>query len=138
VAYHRLNQHCEISQTKSLEISRKNAGRTAFSRCIPMSLFIPVQLELTLYVKGLILPINTRYFKHMARKIEEYVIVPRDMYIEMQKNLSRRWYEKGGPRQRILDENREWITTIVCICANRRALPSGLIYQAVSQDMRNI
>ena len=49
----------------------------------------------------------------------------------------RRRYEQDGMKQRLQDGNREWITTIACICADRTALPPGLIYQAVSSNLQD-
>jgi hypothetical protein len=89
------------------------------------------------------------YFELMARKIEEYGIEPRDMYNMDEKGFligvlskakrifSRRQYEKGGLKQRLQDGNREWITTVACICADGTSLSSGLIYQAVSGDIQD-
>ncbi|EED11535.1 conserved hypothetical protein [Talaromyces stipitatus ATCC 10500] len=83
------------------------------------------------------------------KKIEEYEIEPRNMYnmnekafligalSKGQRIFSQRWYQKGEPQQRIQDGNREWITTIACICADETALSPGLIYQAVSRDMQD-
>jgi hypothetical protein len=39
--------------------------------------------------------------------------------------------------KRLLDGNREWITTIACICADTTALSSGLIYQAASGNIQD-
>jgi len=41
-------------------------------------------------------------------------------------------YEQGKAKQHLQDGNREWITTIACICANGTALSPGLIYTAKS------
>jgi hypothetical protein len=89
------------------------------------------------------------YFELMARKIKEYGIEPRDMYNMDEKGFligvlskgkrifSRCWYEQGGFKQRLQDGNREWITIIGCICADRTSLSPGLIYQAVSRDIQD-
>ena len=37
----------------------------------------------------------------------------------------------------IQDGNREWITTIACICADGSSLPPALIYQAVSGNIQD-
>jgi hypothetical protein len=44
--------------------------------------------------------------------------------------FSRSAYKQGMQRQHLQDGNREWITTIACICANGTALSLGLIYMA--------
>lgn len=84
------------------------------------------------------------YFELMARKIEKYNIEPEHMYNMDEKGFligilqkckrifSRRRYEQGGFKQQIQDGNREWITTIGCICADGTSLSPGLIYQAIS------
>ncbi|EED12682.1 pogo transposable element, putative [Talaromyces stipitatus ATCC 10500] len=46
--------------------------------------------------------------------------------------FTRRKYEQGGYKQHLQDGNREWITTIGCICANGTALAPSLIYMAKS------
>jgi hypothetical protein len=43
-----------------------------------------------------------------------------------------RKYEQGGYKQHIKDRNREWITTIGCICADGTAISPALIYMAKS------
>jgi hypothetical protein len=80
------------------------------------------------------------YFELMARKIEEYGIEPSDMYNMDEKGFligvlskakrifSRSQYERGGLKQQLQDGNREWITTIACICADGTSLSPGLIY----------
>jgi len=52
-----------------------------------------------------------------------------------QRIFSRRRYEQGYIEQRLQDGNREWITTIGCIC--RTSLSPGLIYQAVSGNIQD-
>ena len=47
---------------------------------------------------------------------------------KMKQVFSQRRYKEGGLRQVIQDGNREWITTICCICANGSSLPPSLIY----------
>jgi len=46
-------------------------------------------------------------------------------------------YEREGIRQRLQNGNREWITTIACICADKTSLSPGLIYQAVSGNLQD-
>ena len=89
------------------------------------------------------------YFELLYRKMEQYGIEPRHMYnmdekgfligvlLKMKRIFSRRRYEEGGIRQTIQDGNREWITTIACICADGTALQPTLIYQAVSGNIQD-
>ena len=82
------------------------------------------------------------YFKLLQRKIEQYSINIRHTYnidkkgfligiMSKQKRIfSKRKYHKDGIKQIIQDRNREWITSIACVCADGTALSPGLIYQA--------
>jgi hypothetical protein len=84
------------------------------------------------------------YFALIGRKIEQYNLGPEQIYNMDEKGFmlgvttkkkrifTRRKYEQGGYKQHIQDGNREWITTIGCICANGKALPPALIYMAKS------
>ncbi|CEL11935.1 hypothetical protein ASPCAL15029 [Aspergillus calidoustus] len=51
--------------------------------------------------------------------------------------FSRRDNETDGSQQRVQDGNREWITTIGCICADGTSLSPGLIYQAASGNLQD-
>jgi hypothetical protein len=89
------------------------------------------------------------YFELLKRKIEQYEIEPQHIYnmdekgfligvlSKMKRVFSRRRYEEGGTKQMIQDGNREWITTIACICADGSSLSPGLIYQAVSGNIQD-
>ena len=89
------------------------------------------------------------YFELMAKKLKEYDIRPEDMYNMDEKGFligvlskgkrifSRSKLERGGFKQRLQDENREWITTIACISADGSFLSPGLIYQAVSGNIQD-
>lgn len=80
------------------------------------------------------------YFELLAQKIEKYNLKPEQIYNMDEKGFmigitarskrifARRQYEQGGLKQHIQDGNREWITTIACICANKTKLPPALIY----------
>jgi len=48
--------------------------------------------------------------------------------LKMKRVFSRRLYEQGTIKQLIQDGNREWITTIACICADGTSLTPALIY----------
>ncbi|CEL05785.1 hypothetical protein ASPCAL06900 [Aspergillus calidoustus] len=43
----------------------------------------------------------------------------------------------GGFKQRLQDGNREWITSIACICADGTSLSPGLIYQASTGNIQD-
>lgn len=89
------------------------------------------------------------YFKLLEQKIEQYEIEPRHMYNMDEKGFligvlsktkrvfSRRLFEAGKMRRMVQDGNREWITTIACICADGSALTPALIYQAQSGDIQD-
>jgi hypothetical protein len=89
------------------------------------------------------------YFELLSRKLEEYELRPEDIYNMDEKGFmigmlvkglrifSKRKYKEGGLKQRLQDGNREWITSIACICADGSSLPPGLIYQAVSGDIQD-
>jgi DDE superfamily endonuclease/Tc5 transposase DNA-binding domain len=89
------------------------------------------------------------YFELLGRKIEQYNLLPEQIYNMDEKGFmigitskskrifSRQQYEQGGIKQHLQDGNREWITTIGCICANGTALPPGLIYMAKSGNLQD-
>ena len=89
------------------------------------------------------------YFDALERKMKEYEIREEDIYNMNEKGFligilpkgkrvfSRRTYECEGIRQRLQDGNREWITIIACICADKTSLSPGLIYQAVSGNLQD-
>jgi hypothetical protein len=80
------------------------------------------------------------YFELLHAKLEKYNIQPEHIYnidekgfligmLLRQKRIFSRWrYEQGGVNQMIQDGNREWITTIACICGDGSALSPALIY----------
>ena len=80
------------------------------------------------------------YFELLRRKIEQYNVNPRHTYnidekgfligilSRMKRIFTKRRYEEGGIKQIIQDGNREWITTIACICADGSSLTPALIY----------
>ena len=91
----------------------------------------------------------TLYFELLKRKIEQYSIDSRHIYnmdekgflmgvLSKSKRLfSRRQYERGKVRHILQDGNREWITTIACICADGSALSPGLIYHSTSGKLQD-
>lgn len=92
----------------------------------------------------------TLYFELLRSKIEQYDVEPRNMYnmdekgfligilSKIKRIFSRHQYEEGGIKQMIQDGNREWITTIACICADGSSLTPTLIYQAVSGNIQDL
>jgi hypothetical protein len=80
------------------------------------------------------------YFELLRRKIKQYNVDPRHTYnidekgfligilLKMKRIFTKRRYEEGNVRQIIQDGNREWITTIACICADGSSLTPALIY----------
>ncbi|KAF2184556.1 hypothetical protein K469DRAFT_780953 [Zopfia rhizophila CBS 207.26] len=91
----------------------------------------------------------TLYFELMQRKIQEYEVEAEDMYNMDEKGVllgilqegkryfSWRKYEEDGLKQRLQDGNREWITSIGCVCADGTCLSPSLIYQAVSGKIQD-
>jgi len=89
------------------------------------------------------------YFALIGRKIEQYNLGPEQIYNMDEKGFmlgvttkrkrifTRRKYEQGGYKQHLQDGNREWITTIGCICANGTALAPSLIYMAKSGHIQD-
>jgi hypothetical protein len=89
------------------------------------------------------------YFEPMARNIKEFDVRPVVMYNMDEKEFligelskgkmifPRRKYEQGGFKQCLQGGNREWITTIACICADGTSLSHGLIYQAASGNIQD-
>ncbi|EEA22190.1 pogo transposable element, putative [Talaromyces marneffei ATCC 18224] len=91
----------------------------------------------------------TLYFELIGRKIEQYNLTPDQIYNMDEKGFmlgvstkerrifTRRKYEQGGYKQHLQDGNREWITTIGCICANGTAISPALIYMAKSGNLQD-
>jgi hypothetical protein len=89
------------------------------------------------------------YFELLRRKIDEYNIDSRHIYnmdekgfligvlSKVKRVFSKELYERGKMRSILQDGNREWITTIACICADGTALTPALIYQAQSGNIQD-
>jgi hypothetical protein len=89
------------------------------------------------------------YFELLRRKIEQYNVDPRHIYnidkkgfligilSKIKRVFSRKRYKEGGVKQIIQDSNREWITTIACICADGTSLTPALIYQALTRNIQD-
>jgi hypothetical protein len=85
----------------------------------------------------------------LSRKLQEYELQPEDIYNMDEKGFmigmlvkglrifSEQKYNSGGLKQRLQDGNREWITSIACICADGTSLSPGLIYQATSGNIQD-
>jgi hypothetical protein len=90
-----------------------------------------------------------RYFDLLARKMDQYKVEPENIYNMDEKGFligmlskglrifSKKKYQEGNFKERLQDGNREWITTIACICADGTSLSPGLIYQAASGDIQD-
>ena len=80
------------------------------------------------------------YFELLKQKIEQYNVDSRHIYnmdekgfligvLSKEKRMfSREAWEQGKLKHIVQDGNREWITTIACICADGTALTPALIY----------
>jgi hypothetical protein len=91
----------------------------------------------------------TLYFELLSRKLQEYELRPEDIYNMDEKGFligmlakglrtfSKDKYTNRGLKQRLQDGNREWITTIACICADGSSLSPGLIYQATTGNIQD-
>ena len=89
------------------------------------------------------------FYELLTEKIKKYEIEVHNMYNMDEKgfligilNKSKRIYTKSeAVRGKLLragqDDNREWITVIVSICADGTSLPPGLIYQATSGNLQD-
>lgn len=79
------------------------------------------------------------YFDLLGDKIKEYDIEPRHTYNMDEKGcligvigrskrvFSRRMWEENEVRASLQDGSREWVTILVCVCADGSALPPSLI-----------
>jgi hypothetical protein len=89
------------------------------------------------------------YFDLLHHKIEEYKILQSNTYDMDEKGFmisvlgrskrvfSKNSWVKKSVRAPTQDGNREWITVLACIYADRSALPPSLIYQAKSGAIRD-
>ena len=87
------------------------------------------------------------YFELLHRKMAEYDLMPENTYNMDEKGFaigvtgnSKRIFDKAlyqskAFRQSLHDGNREWLTILAAICANRSVLPPGIIYPAASRDV---
>jgi hypothetical protein len=89
------------------------------------------------------------YFDLLMDKISQYNVKPRYIYNMDEKGFmlgvltrskrvfSRRLYEEGKIKAHIQNGNREWITLLACICANRSYIKPSLIYQSASSSIQD-
>jgi hypothetical protein len=89
------------------------------------------------------------YFELVKSKIDEYSVLPSNTYNVDEKGFligfitkakrifSREVYERKKKIHNTQDGNREWITTIAYIYANRTAILPALIYQAVTGNLQD-
>ena len=89
------------------------------------------------------------YFELLKQKIVDYNIDSRYIYnmdekgflirvlLKVKRIFSREAWEAGRLKNIIQDGNREWITTIACICADGTSLSPALIYQAISGNIQD-
>jgi hypothetical protein len=81
------------------------------------------------------------YFSLLHHKMRQYEILPENTYNMDEKGFfvdiatrSKRVFSKAAYRRRevtsaLQDGNREWITILACICADRTSLSPGVIYE---------
>jgi hypothetical protein len=89
------------------------------------------------------------YFELLKRKIDQYDVDPRHIYnmdekgfmlgmlSKVKRVFSKEIYKTGKYKSMLQDGNREWITTIACICADGTALSPALIYQSQSGHIQD-
>ena len=89
------------------------------------------------------------YFNALKEKMEEYDVQPEDIYNMDEKGFligilskckrifSKESYIAEGTKQRLQDGNREWITTIACICADGTSLCPGLVHQSAANKLQD-
>jgi hypothetical protein len=88
------------------------------------------------------------YLKLIKEKIDFYNLQPSQIYNMDEKGFLIGLLQKGhrvfskaayeqGYKQFLQDGNREWITTVACICADGTALPPALIYAAKSGNLQD-
>jgi hypothetical protein len=89
------------------------------------------------------------YFNLLHQKMRQYNLESRDIYNidekgflisltgRLKRIFSKRMEEKREVRASLQDRSREFLTLIACACANRLALPLGLIYAASKGTVRS-
>jgi hypothetical protein len=51
--------------------------------------------------------------------------------------FSRALWEQGGIKKNMQDGNREWITTVACICADSTAIPPVLLFASKNSTLQS-
>jgi hypothetical protein len=89
------------------------------------------------------------YFDLLEFKISEHSVLPKNTYNIDKKGFmirqtrrskrvfSRALWESKQVTDSLQDRNREWILVIACICADRTALPLGLIFEGLYGNIRD-
>jgi hypothetical protein len=143
----------DMIRTFALEISGRIAGKNWADRFVQLhSKALVSHWTLGIDSSHKLADIALKYslcFKLLERKIEEYGVKPEHMYnmdekgfligilSGMKRVFSRTLYDAGKLKAMLQDGNREWITTIACICADGTSLTPALIYRAVSGNIQD-
>jgi hypothetical protein len=81
--------------------------------------------------------------------MEEYNIEPRHTYNMDEKGFltgvigrskrifSKAMWDRGEVKSALQDGNREWMTILACVCADRTALPPGLLFAAANNALQS-
>ena len=89
------------------------------------------------------------YFDLLYQKIQQYNVQPRNTYNMDEKGcmigvigrskrvFSKAVYEITGRAKVIQDGNRDWVTTIACVCADGTSIPYAVIYSAKNGNIRD-
>jgi hypothetical protein len=89
------------------------------------------------------------YFDHLAKKIDEYEVLPSNIYNMDEKGFligfltkskriySKTYFESRNLLGHIQDGNRECITILGCICADGTAIPPSIIFQALNGNLQD-
>ncbi|KAF1976051.1 hypothetical protein BU23DRAFT_578852 [Bimuria novae-zelandiae CBS 107.79] len=90
-----------------------------------------------------------QFFQLLLEKMEEYNIEPRHTYNMDEKGFltgvigrskrifSKAMWDRGEVKSALQDGNREWMTILACVCANRTALPPGLLFAAANNALQS-
>jgi hypothetical protein len=90
------------------------------------------------------------YFNLLHDKITQYNVQPHNIYdidvkgfmigvLRRSKRVfSRHEWEKKEVTLSLQDGSREWLTTLAAVCADRTALPLGLIYQSNNSTLQDL
>jgi hypothetical protein len=88
------------------------------------------------------------YFQILCQKIEQYNVLPENMYnmdekrfllgclIKLYRIFSKKAWEDGHLNGVGQDGNRNWITVLATICADGTSIPPAIIYPSSSSDIQ--